>query len=70
MVEHMTIQADNDCVRYFKDNVRYIVQLKDSYKFRDDDGVDKGINVRKRAEQVADLIMDEQLEEKRQEGQA
>lgn len=70
LVEHMTIHADNDCVRYFKDNVRYIAQLKDTYKFRDDDGVDKGINVRKRAEQVADLIMDEQLEEKRQEGQA
>lgn len=50
LVEHMTIHADNDCVRYFKDNVRYIAQLKDTYKFRDDDGVDKGINVRKRAE--------------------
>lgn len=68
LVEHMCIQGSEDCVRYFKDNVRYIAQLKDGYKFRDDDGVDKGINVRKRAEGVADMIMDENLPQKRAEG--
>lgn len=46
------------------------MQLKDSYRYRDKEGADKGINVRKRAEIVSDLINDEDLEEKRREGQA
>ncbi|CAL6097508.1 Epsin_related protein [Hexamita inflata] len=70
LVEHMCIHADEDCIRYFRDNVRLIASLKDNYRYRDDDGSDKGINVRKRAEAVADLIVDEQLQQKRQEGQA
>lgn len=36
--------------------------MRDNYKFRDEDGSDKGVNVRKRAETVADLVTDEDLE--------
>lgn len=70
LVEHMCIHADNDCVRYFKDHVHQIEALKENYRYRDKEGQDKGINVRKRAEIVTDLIRDEDLDEKRRQGQA
>eukprot|EP00703_Trepomonas_sp_PC1_P005768 JAP90838.1 EH domain binding protein epsin [Trepomonas sp. PC1] len=70
LVEHMCIHADMECVNFFKQNVHTVQQLRDNYRFRDEDGSDKGINVRKRAETVADLITDEDLDQKREEGQA
>lgn len=66
-IEHMTYYADYDCVKFFRDNASFIERLKDNYRFRDDEGCDKGINVRKRAELVHDLILDEHLGEKRDE---
>ena len=55
----MTYYADFECVKFFRDNAGVIEKLKDNYRFRDEEGCDKGINVRKRAEIVHDLIIDE-----------
>ena len=68
LLEHLLTYASAACVRQIQDNV-YRVRALANYIYKDKNGNDQGVNVRKRSAIVADLATDEDLADVRRRAQ-
>ena len=68
LLEHLLTYASPACVRQIQDNV-YRVRALANYVYKDKNGNDQGVNVRKRSAAVADLATDEDLADVRRRAQ-
>lgn len=64
LIEHLLINASPDTVRDIQSHLNIIQALED-FRYKDEEGVDRGINVRKRAEAVRELAMSDDIDDKR-----
>lgn len=64
LLEHLLTYGSENCVRQILDNV-YRVRALSNYIYKDKNGNDQGVNVRKRSAIVADLATDEDLKDVR-----
>ncbi|KAE8305623.1 Epsin related protein [Giardia duodenalis] len=64
LIEHLLINASPDTVRDIQSHLNVIQTLED-FRYKDEEGVDRGINVRKRAETVRELAMSDDIDDKR-----
>lgn len=64
LIEHLLINASPDTVRDIQSHLNTIQALED-FRYKDEEGVDRGINVRKRAEAVRELAMSDDIDDKR-----
>lgn len=64
LIEHLLINASPDTVRDIQGHLNIIQTLED-FRYKDEEGVDRGINVRKRAETVRELAMSDDIDDKR-----
>lgn len=64
LVEHLLLNASPETVREIQQRLNILKSLED-FTFKDSDGVDRGINVRKRAETVRELAMSDDIDERR-----
>ncbi|TNJ26288.1 Epsin related protein [Giardia muris] len=64
LVEHLLLNASPETVREIQQRLNIIKSLED-FTFKDTDGVDRGVNVRKRAETVRELAMSDDIDERR-----
>ena len=68
LLEHLLTYASPSCVRQIQDNV-YRIRALSNYIYKDKNGNDQGVNVRKRSAAVADLATDEDLADVRRRAQ-
>lgn len=64
LVEHLVLNACPSCVRDIQGHLDILTSLED-FSYRDEDGTDKGVNVRKRAELVKQLATAEDIDTQR-----
>ncbi|KAH0569576.1 Epsin related protein [Spironucleus salmonicida] len=68
LIEYMSLNADEQTLDYLRRQIHDVRRMM-QYTFRDSEGTDKGINIRKRAESVAEGLEDQDLFQKRAENQ-
>ncbi|KAK1222779.1 hypothetical protein PQX77_014347 [Marasmius sp. AFHP31] len=58
VIDYCLLQGSEDVVRYYKENI-YMIKTLREFQFLDDDGNDQGGNVRQRAKDITNLLMDD-----------
>ncbi|CEH18217.1 Equilibrative nucleoside transporter protein [Ceraceosorus bombacis] len=59
LLDYLLHAGSENCVIYFRDNI-YVVKTLREFQFIDDYGKDQGANVRQKAKDITNLLMDEQ----------
>ncbi|KAG7086012.1 hypothetical protein E1B28_003534 [Marasmius oreades] len=58
VVDYCLLQGSEDVVRYYKENM-YMIKTLREFQFVDEDGTDQGANVRQRAKDITNLLLDD-----------
>lgn len=59
MLDYCLHQGSENVVIYFRDNI-YIIKTLKEFQYIDEDGKDQGANVRQKAKDITNLLMDEE----------
>uniref|UniRef100_A0A0W0FPK3 ENTH domain-containing protein n=1 Tax=Moniliophthora roreri TaxID=221103 RepID=A0A0W0FPK3_MONRR len=58
VIDYCLLQGSEDVVRYYKENL-YVIKTLREFQYVDEDGTDQGANVRQRAKDITNLLMDD-----------
>ncbi|KAK7040908.1 hypothetical protein VNI00_009504 [Paramarasmius palmivorus] len=58
VIDYCLLQGSEDVVRYYKENM-YMIKTLREFQYVDEDGTDQGANVRQRAKDITNLLLDD-----------